>query len=273
MPNVRRLLLTCALGLAGAMSPIPSGRAQSPTNLEPAPLPSPAPGNLPGASAADLLAQIAAFSPLPAGELRREVRHTFWTNRVRLALNFGALVGDGFLVVQARDRARVAPLGRELLRRARALGVGPALLARGQHFEELAEAGRWDELRVELTGAQGDVEAGLAGLRDEDLAMFVRLGGWLRGVECAGAATAERYSPARAAALARPAVVRQFVERLERLNPALREGLVVELTAGLREILGVLDRPAAEPVSAADARRVYEAARRLNALVAAPDDA
>ncbi len=239
-----------------------------------APAQTPAGGDrLPAASAADLFTQLAAFSPLPAAEVRREVRHTFWTNRVRLALNFGALVGDGFLVVQARDRARVAPLGRELLRRARALGVGPALVARSQSLEELAEAGRWEELRAGLIGAQADVETGLTALRDDDLAMFVRLGGWLRGVECAGAATAERYTPARAAALARPEVLQQFLERLERLKPALRENLVVEITAGLREILAVLDRPASEPVSAAEARRIYAVAARLNAAVAAPDDA
>ncbi|MBV9128426.1 MAG: hypothetical protein JO117_10100, partial [Verrucomicrobia bacterium] len=156
---------------------------------------------------------------------------------------------------------------------ARSLGVGAPLIARAQHLEELGAAGRWNELKLELVAAQGDVENALATLHDADLAMFVRLGGWLRGVECVGAATAERYTPERAAALARPAVIRDFLSRLERLNPALKENLVVGLTAGLREVLAALDKPEGEAVSAAEARQVWQTAARMNADIAKPDDA
>lgn len=118
MPNPRWLPLVCSLCLAATQLP-PSVRAQLTDGTQPTR--ARATDDLPAASVADLFAQLATFGPLPAAELRREVRHTFWTNRVRLALNFGALVGDGFLIIQARDRSRVAPLGREMLRRAQAL--------------------------------------------------------------------------------------------------------------------------------------------------------
>lgn len=224
-------------------------------------------------SVADLFSKLEAFSPLPAEQSRRAVRHTFWTNRVRLALNFGALVGDGFLIVQARDKSRVPALGQELLRRARALGIGSALVARSQSLIELGERGQWDKLKTELAAAQADVEAALLALRDADLVLFVNLGGWLRGVEGAGAATAERYTPERAAAMARPIVVRYFLDRLDKVNPALREPLVLTIIKQLRAMDAILDKPGGQAISEPEARRLHKLTTELNAVIAAPDDA
>ncbi len=262
----RRLAAAGLLGALVAGTPPPAARSAGPREER-------AIDAFVAPSVADLFSKLEAFSPLPAEQYRRGVRRTFWTNRVRLALNCGALIGDGFLVVQARDKPRLAALGQELLRRARALGIGATLLARSQSLVELGERGQWDKLKAELVAAQSEIEAALRTLRDPDLAFFVSLGGWLRGVECAGAATAERYSPERAAAMARPEVMRYFIDRLDAVNPALREPLVLLINRQLRAMDEIIHKPDAQPISDAEARRVHRLAAELNAAIAAPDDA
>jgi hypothetical protein len=64
-----------------------------------------------------------ALKPIPIQELTRPLRALRLDNRVKFALSFGVLIGDGFLAVEGEEIKAIAPLGRELLRRAKGLGV------------------------------------------------------------------------------------------------------------------------------------------------------
>lgn len=152
---------------------------------------------------------------VPANALERERLEASFPNRFQLALHFGGLVADGLLLANAEASEGFQNLGRALLKNARALGVDEEMLRRSQSLRELAERRKWTELRRELTAAQKEVEGGLVRLRDEQIAHFIALGGWLRGLEATVSAVETDYSPDRAAKLLRPDLLEYFISRLD----------------------------------------------------------
>jgi hypothetical protein len=147
-----------------------------------------------------------------------------YSNRFQLALNFGSLIADGLIMAENEVPEGYNNLGRALLKQARALGVDEEMLRRSQSVRDLAERRKWAALRKELVGAQHEVEAGLVRLRDEEIAHFIALGGWLRGLEASTAAVQTDYSPQRAAKLLRPDLLEYFISRLEESGLAGKRG-------------------------------------------------
>jgi hypothetical protein len=147
-----------------------------------------------------------------------------YSNRFQLALNFGSLIADGLIMAENEVPDGYNNLGRALLKQARALGVDEEMLRRSQSVRDLAERRKWAALRKELVGAQHEVEAGLVRLRDEEIAHFIALGGWLRGLEASTAAVQSDYSPQRAAKLLRPDLLEYFISRLDESGLAGKRG-------------------------------------------------
>ncbi len=214
-------------------------------------------------SISKIMADLEALKPsLPAGALDKTRLSPLPDNRFQLALGFGALLADGFLMVQAEQADGFTDVGRALLARASALGVDRELLRRSKALSELAEKRRWPALRKELGAAQREVENGLVRLRDEVIAHFIALGGWLRGLEAAAAAVEADYTPERAARLIRPDLLEYFITRLDEtglggargtallrrvsgdlksLHVLMRSGLTKEDLPRVREIVGELN--------------------------------
>lgn len=161
---------------------------------------------------------------LPANAFDRTRLEASYSNRFQLALNFGALVADGLIMAENEASEGFNNLGRALLKQARALGVDEEMLRRSLSLRELAERRKWNALRKELVGAQREVEAGLVRLRDEEIAHFIALGGWLRGLEASTAAVQADYSPERAARLLRPDLLEYFISRLDESGLAGKRG-------------------------------------------------
>jgi hypothetical protein len=118
--------------------------------------------------------------------------------REDLALELGFLIADGFLTVQTEQLERTEELARELTRYAKALGVGNRVSPHAAALLELARNKNVAQLKKELVAMQSDMEIELALLKDEDLALLIALGGWIRGFEVAVAAVDRRFTPERA---------------------------------------------------------------------------
>src|ERR1700732_3940685 len=71
----------------------------------------------------ELFDTLDSLKPIPVQELTRPPQALRLDNRVKFALSFGVLIGDGFLAVEGEQIKAIEPLGRELLRRAKGLGV------------------------------------------------------------------------------------------------------------------------------------------------------
>ena len=160
-----------------------------------------------------------------------------YPDRFQTAIQFGALVANGFVATIARQKQLVLDTGRALIREANPLSAGQRLTARSRSLFELSERNDWQGLREELNATQEDVEESMLALKDGELADLISLGGWLRGFQLASHVTADHYTEAKAAALIRPSLLDYFIARMDCLSPSMKKRpAVISISANLKAI-------------------------------------
>src|ERR1700733_2754416 len=163
--------------------------------------------------------------------------------REQIALLLGSVVAEGFVAVEAADKARVKTIGRDVLELARAIGVESTVLTRTNSIVTKADTGDWISVRRELDGALTDVKRAMIELKDAQLAHLVSLGGWLRGTEVLTAVVQKSYSSDGADLLNQPDLLRDFQERLAGMPPRMRgRPLVTRMQKGLDEISPLINQ-------------------------------
>jgi hypothetical protein len=168
-----------------------------------------------------------------------------WQEQLReqIALLLGSVVAEGFVAVEAADKARVKQIGRDVLELGRAIGVESTVLTRTNSIVTKADAGDWNSVRRELDGALTDVKMAMIQLKDAQLAHLVSLGGWLRGTEVLTAVVQKSYSPDGADLLNQPDLLKYFQERLADMPPRMRnKPLVSRMQKGLDEISPLINQ-------------------------------
>lgn len=179
------------------------------------------------------------------------------------ALLLGAVIAEGFIAVEAEDAVETKELGRAVLRLARGLGVEKAALRRSRSIVEHADEGDWKAVRKEWDGILPDVQQGMNDLRSEQLAQFVSLGGWLRGIQALTALVAQNYSDENAQLLRQPAVLSHFETQLAGLDGNLkRDPIVVRMAEGVREMKRVTTSGEAQ-VSRAEVQTISRLSAKL----------
>ena len=207
-----------------------------------------------------------ALKPIPFQALVRAPRPVHFNNRVQFALSFGILIGDAFLAVEAEESGALEPIARELLRRAKALGVERRVSSHSKELLDLAKESDWTGLRKELIVTQIDVEKAMLDLRDEEMAHFISLGGWIRGLEIGAASVATEFSAQRAALLGKLDLLDYYIQRLNTLSPQVKSTpLISQIIESLREIRQKLTRSSA--ITQADAQDIQNTAQHLVVLI------
>ena len=177
------------------------------------------------------------FQPPPLGMVRSFDLKRSYPDRFQTAIQFGALVANGFVATIARQKQLVLDTGRALIREANTLSAGQRLTARSRSLFELSERNDWQGLRQELNATQEDVEESMLSLKDGELADLISLGGWLRGFQLAAHVTSDHYTEAKAAALIRPALLDYFIARMDCLSPSMKSRpAVITISANLKAI-------------------------------------
>jgi hypothetical protein len=207
-----------------------------------------------------------SLKPIPIQELTRPPRALRLDNRVKFALSFGILIGDGFLAVEGEETKAIEPLGRELLRRAKGLGVQQRVSRHTKQLLDLAKQADWKGLRKELIVTQKDVETAMLDLRDEEMVHLLSLGGWIRGLEIAAASVAADFTPDRVSKLRQLDLLDYYLERLDTLSVPLKSTpLISQIVSGLKEVRQKLADTAT--VSQEDVSNVQTTAHNLIALI------
>jgi hypothetical protein len=182
-----------------------------------------------------LFSTLDSLKPIPVNSLTRPITELNTSERAKYALSFGVLIGDGFLDVEAEQNKDMESLGRELIRRAKVLGVEQRVSRHSRKLLDLAKQNDWDRLRKELIVTQEDVEKALLELRDEPIVHLLSLGGWIRGLQIAAASVAADYSPERAKKLHNLELLDYYIDRLSTLSPRLkRSELIQKITIELQ---------------------------------------
>ena len=160
----------------------------------------------------------------------------------------------------------IEPLGRELLRRAKGLGVQQRVSRHSKQILDLAKQLNWSGLRKELIITQKDVESAMLDLRDEEMVHLLSLGGWIRGLEIGAASVAADFSPERASRLRQLDLLDYYLQRLETLSIPLKSTpLISQVVSGLKEVRQKLG--GTQAVSQQDVLGIQTTARNLVALI------
>jgi hypothetical protein len=221
-------------------------------------------------SVADIFQQLDDLKPLPFEQLKRDFPQATPSGRAQMGLIFGGLVGDGFLIVECQKQNLVEDLGRVLLRQARSLGVGDRVMRHSASLTELGKRGDWAAVRRELIATQDDVEQAMTALRDQKMAHFISLGGWLRGLEITSGAVEAKYSPERAAVLWQRDLINYFAEEMKTLPPPLaRTPLFEKIRAGIGVIRTLLNHAPPDKMSLDEVKTLHAQAKELNLAIIA----
>lgn len=135
---------------------------------------------------ADFLAIVGQQTKARWRQLYREQTPSPTTSqRLRVAFVLGSLQGDAYLALQAGDAQRFRDNNQDVLNLCRVLGIAekmkPDLLAEAK----MAETEDWATLRTHIPLTHKLTETLLHDQRDEDLAILVNLGMWMRLFEVA----------------------------------------------------------------------------------------
>jgi hypothetical protein len=213
-----------------------------------------------------LFQMLDSLKPIPTRELTRAPKSIRLDNRIKYALSFGVLIGDGFLAVEEEDTKAIGALGRELLRRAKGIGVEQRVSRHSKELLELAKRSDWAALRKELIITQKDVENAMLDLRDEEMAQILSLGGWIRGLEIAAASVSEDFTPERVSKLRQMDLLDYYLQRLDILSPPLKSTpLISTIISALKEVHQKL--AGTKNLSKEDASGIRDTARGLVALI------
>ena len=211
--------------------------------------------------------QLDELKPFPCDQLWRDSSQPVHSSREQMALRFGGLVADGFLLVACERKDRVEDFGRNLLRQAQSLSVADRVTRHSASLTELANRGDWHAVRTELIATQTDVEQAMIELRDQEIAHLISLGGWLRGLEICAAAVEADFSPQRAHVLSQPDLIDYFCDELKTLPPAVAHApLFQKLRARLDAIETVIDATD-HTLGMAEITKIHAAARESNQAI------
>ena len=215
-----------------------------------------------------LFEMLDALGTLSYEKLHRKINDQPPSDRVQVSLGLGALIADGFLVVQCEKVESMEDVGRALLKYAKALGAGSRMNKHTQSLFEHSLKGDWQQLRGELALTQADVEGEMVQIRDVDIAHLISLGGWLRAFQIATQSVAESYQPEKSRNLGRRDIAEYYLMSVESLHPGLQEmPAVKKLRKGLEELLPLLDVPEGKVLTLDEVKTLAHKAGQLARIV------
>jgi len=180
------------------------------------------------------------------------------TDRTRLALWFGTLIADGFIAVQAENVEGVTKAGRRILELAESLSLRDAVLPHSRAIIEACEAKDWPRVRRELDRTHKTVREQMEMMRDEDLAQYVSVAGWLRGTEVLTSLIVESYSQDKAEILNQPDLADHFLEQLSGLDAEGKAGEPVQaVISGLRKVRQVMGSSSTASLSSESVEQIH----------------
>ena len=220
-----------------------------------------------------ILQELDSMKPFPFDKAWRDLPVGTPQDRPRLALCTGSVIADGFLAVASEKQSRIEQVGRALMRLAKGLGVSDRVTKHSRSILEKAARAQWSDARQELVRTQAEVESAMLGLKDEELAHLVALGGWLRALEITSTVAYDDYTPERARRLIQPELLDYFLDRISTLNPNFKKTpLAQALEKDLQEVKTITTKPVDTPIEQEEVKRIRNLARELNKRISGGDE-
>jgi hypothetical protein len=159
-------------------------------------------------------------------------------DRTRTAVTLGFLVGESYLCVQAADAQQFRNNNQEVMTYCRTLGFGekvsPMLLGQAK----LAEMEQWTELKGNGIEGYQALEQSLMDQRDEDLAVLLKLGVWLRTLEIVSSVVLDSpEADFKKLCVGSPALIEELRGAYAQMPESVREGDVGKEVGHLLDFL------------------------------------
>lgn len=220
-----------------------------------------------------ILQELDSLRPFPFDKVWRDLPDSTPQDRPRLALATGAVIADGFLAVASEKQSRIEPVGRALLRLAKGLGVADRVTKHSRSILEKAARSQWGDIKQELVRTQAEVETAMMGLKDEEMAHLIALGGWLRALEITSTAVNDDYTPERARRLIQPELLDYFIDRVSTLNPTFKKTKLAQtIEKDLKDVQTITTKPVDVPITKEDVKKIRDLAREMNKMVATNEE-
>ncbi len=141
------------------------------------------------------------------------------TDRGRASLILGSLMADSFLIWQAGDSQQFRNNNQEVLSYCRMLGLGEKLMPRLMAQGKMAESSEWKDLRHEIVDGHQEMLRMLREQKDDDLAVLIDLGLWLRLLDLTSSIVVENATvESRPLCIGSPAILQDLRDDHNRLS-------------------------------------------------------
>jgi len=205
------------------------------------------------------------------GKYRVAIPTTF-SSRPQMALNLGTLIADGYVAVEAEDAQSVKNIGKDIMALSKPLGVKDRIVNRGKKFAELADEGKWDQLKEELEATQNEVKMEFAESEDKPLIVLITAGGWARANEVVASHITDNYSAELAKVLRQPGIARYLTDKVGDLPDKVQADPAVKIARGrLTELLTAVSFPRDASPTADDVKNIRTIAGNLVREIARKD--
>lgn len=105
------------------------------------------------------------------------------TDRMRTSFALGSLMGESYLIWEAGDSQQFRNNNQDIVSYCRTLGLGEKMMPRLMAQAKMAEMDEWKDLRQEIVDGHQELLRLLRDQMDEDLAVLVDMGAWMRSLE------------------------------------------------------------------------------------------
>ena len=187
-----------------------------------------------------------------------------YNNNYLRALNLGVRGADGFIAVQARDKAHLAQMIEIIIKIAEELGASDTILKKRSEFETYAKKNQWFELRGELDKLRDDIQLELVDQGENDIALLMSIGGWIEGLRITSELLTSQYDKDNSTLLYQPILVQYFHKEFDNLGGNAQKNIVVkQIKEKIPEIQSLINVGFEEPVPVENVRKLHTISSQL----------
>ncbi len=174
-------------------------------------------------------------------------------------------MADSFLIWQAGDAQQFRNNNQEVLSYCRMLGLGEKLLPRLMAQGKMAESSEWKELRSEIVDSHQVLIRMLREQKDDDLAVLIDLGLWLRLLEIVSSVVVENDTvEVRPLCIGSPVILQEIRDDFNRLGlPKHEESMIKHIGAAIEEISALWRTTIPGPPTAEQVTKTHEKLKEI----------
>jgi hypothetical protein len=171
-------------------------------------------------------------------QLYRESPPAFSSERLRVAFTLGGLMAESHLAVQAGDAQRFRNNNQEVQKLCGVLALADKIGPDVNASSKMAESEDWPALRKQVQQTEQHIASVLNEQRDEDLAILMGLGLWIRLFDIGSSLVVEAPDlPDKSICIGSEEKLDGLVERFDELSEVARTNESVALVGGVLEML------------------------------------